>query len=83
MSNIRKFLLFESDLTLRKLQYEQIMGKYTGSTLAKEGNKTVCCSIIGSTNILWETGLKEDGHDIKIGGRNINNLLCTDSITSE
>lgn len=33
--------------------------------------------------ILWETGLKEDGYDIKIGGRNINNLFCTDSITAE
>ena len=94
-TNYRKFLKrwnyqttwsasWEICIQVRKQQLELDMEQQTGSKLEKEYVKAVYChpaylTYMQSTS--WDTGLDEAQVEIKIAGRNINNLKYADDTT--
>ena len=64
-------------MQIRKQQLELDMEQQTGSKLGKEYVKAVCCHpayLTYSEYIMRNAGLDEAQVEIKIAGRNINNL---------
>ena len=71
-------------MQVKKQKLELDMEQQTGSTLGKEYTKSVYChpaylTYMQSTS--WETGLEEAQAEIKIAGRNTNNLRYADDTT--
>ena len=73
-------------MQVRKQQLELDMEQQTGSKLGKEYIKVVCChsaylTYMQSTCIMRNSGLEEAQAEIKIAGKNINNLRYADDTT--
>ena len=72
---------WEICMQVRKQQLELDMKQQTGSKLGKEYIKAVYChsaSLTSMQYIMRNTGLEEVQAEIKIAGRNINNLRYAD-----
>ena len=68
---------WETCMPVKKQQLELDMEKWTDSKLGKEYVKAVYCHSAYLTYIeyiMWNAGLDEAQGEIKIAGRNINNL---------
>ena len=64
-------------MQIKKQQLELDMAQWTGSKLGKEYINAVYCHpayLTYTENIMWNDGLVEAQAEIKIAGRNINNL---------
>ena len=62
---------------VKKQQLEPDMEQWTGTKLGKEYDKAVYCHpayLTSMQSTSWEAGLDEAQAEIKIAGRNINNL---------
>ena len=72
-------------MQVKKQWLELDMGRWTVSKLGKEYVKAVYCHSAYLTymqsRIMQNVGLDEEQAGIKIAGRNINNLRCTDDTT--
>ena len=72
-------------MQVRKQQLELDMEQQTGSKLGKEYTKAVylspfLCNLYAE-NIIWNARLDEAQAEIKVAGRNINNLWYADDTT--
>ena len=77
-------------MQVNQQQLEPIMEQQTGSKSEKEYIEAVCCHLVCITYIwliyfaeyiMWNTGLDEAQAEIKIAGRNINNLRYANDTT--
>ena len=71
-------------MQIKKQQLELDMAQWTGSKLGKEYINAVYCHpayLTYTENIMWNDGLVEAQAEIKIAGRNINNLRYADNTT--
>ena len=72
-------------MQVKKQQLEPDMEQHTGSKLGKEYIKPVYCHpaylTYNAEYIMWNAGLDEAQAEIKIAGRNINNLRYADDTT--
>ena len=76
---------WETCMQVKKQQLEPDMLQWTGSKLGKECIKAVYCHPVNLTlcadYIMWNVRLDEAQAEIKIAGRNINNLRYADDTT--
>ena len=70
-------------MQVRKQQLELDLEQQTGSKQEKEYVKAVYChpAYLYAEDIIWNAGLDEAQAEIKIAGRNINNLRYADDTT--
>ena len=70
-------------MQVKKLQLELDFEQNTGSNLGKEYIKAAssCLLTLYAEYIMWNAGLDESQAEIKIAGKNINNLRYADDIT--
>ena len=76
---------WETSLWMKKQQLEPYMEQPTGSKSRKEQDKTVYCYLfkLYAEYIMEDAGLNEYQAEIKIAGRNINNLRYVSVTTSQ
>ena len=66
---------------VKKQQLEPSLEQLIGIGLRKENDRSVCCHPVYLTCMLSNAGLDNLQAEIRIGGRNINNLRHADDIT--
>ena len=66
---------------VKKQQLEPSLEQLIGLGLRKENDRSVCCHPVYLTCMLSNAGLDNLQAEIRIGGRNINNLRHADDIT--
>ena len=73
----------ETCMQVKKQELELDMEQWTGSKLGKQYVKAVfnCLFNLYAEYVMWNAGLNEAWAEIKISGRNINNLRYADDTT--